>query len=190
MELNLLLARMSNLQPNLWTVNLQSLPLTDGEATYSLPAETVMITNAYVSTGSGTSRVDRLIWPLSQTEYAAIANKEAEGTPTTFWFNRGISPTITFYLTPDGNGPYTVYYYCVRQIQDATLPSGLNVEVPYLWLDALTAGLAHRLARIYQPQLEQVRKMDANEAWTIAATQNVENVSLNITPGLGGYFVR
>ena len=27
MELNLLLARMSNLQPNLWTVDLQALPL-------------------------------------------------------------------------------------------------------------------------------------------------------------------
>lgn len=190
MELNLLLAKMSNMQPNLWTVNLQSLPITQGTATYSLPAEVVMITNAYLSTGSGTSRVDRLIWPLSQTEYAAIANKEAQGTPTTFWFNRAISPTITFYLTPDGNGPYTIYYYCVRQIQDATLPSGVNVEVPYLWLDALVAGLAHRLARVYKPQLEQIRKLDADEAWTIAATQNVENVALNITPGTGGYFVR
>jgi len=190
MELNLLLSKMGNLQPNLWTVELQALPITQGVTTYSLPAETVMITNAYLSTGSGTSRVDRLIWPLSQTEYAAIANKEVQGTPTTFWFNRLISPTITFYLTPDGGGPYTIYYYCVRQIQDATLAGGVNVEVPYLWLDALVAGLAHRLARIYQPQLEQIRKADADEAWQIAATQNVENVALNITPGLGGYFVR
>ena len=188
MELNLLLSRMSNLQPNLWTVDLQSLPLTQGTATYSLPAETVMITNAYLSTGSGEDRVDRLIWPLSQTEYAAISNKESQGTPTTFWFNRVISPTITLYLTPDGNGPYTIYYYRVRQIQDATIASGVNVEVPYLWLDALVAGLAHRLARLYAQELEAIRKQDADEAWGIAATQNVENVALNITPGLGGYF--
>src|SRR5262245_61123871 len=67
MELNLLLGKLSNQQPNLWTVDLQGLPLTEGEATYSLPAETVMITNAYVSTGSGTARIDRIIWPLSQT---------------------------------------------------------------------------------------------------------------------------
>ena len=190
MELNLLLAKMSNTQPNLWTVDLQSLPITQGNATYSLPADTVMITNAYISVGFGTSRIDTLIWPLSQTEYAAIANKSSQGKPTTFWFNRTISPTIAFYLTPDGNGPYTVNYYRVRQIQDATLPSGVNVEVPYLWLDALVAGLAHRLARIYQPQLEQIRKADADEAWNIAATQNVENVDLHISPGIGGYFVR
>lgn len=188
MELNLLLARMSNLQPNLWTVDLQSLPLTQGQATYSLPAETVMITNAYISTGSGTARQDRLIWPLSQTEYAGITNKASQGPPTQFWFDRLISPTITFYLTPDGNGPYTLYFYRVRQVQDATLPNGLNVEVPYLWLDALVAGLAHRLARLYQPELEQLRKADADEAWAIAATQNVENVNLNITPGLSGYW--
>ena len=52
MELNLLLVKMSNLQPNLWTVDLQSMPLVQGTNTYSLPAETVMITNAYIRTGS------------------------------------------------------------------------------------------------------------------------------------------
>lgn len=188
MELNLLLAKMSNQQPNLWSVDLQSIPLVQGQRTYSLPAETVMITNAYIRTGSGTSTNDRLIFPISQTEYAAIANKESQGTPTQFWFDRLISPTITFYLTPDGNGPYVCNYYRVRQIQDAKVPNGLTVEVPYLWLDALAAGLAHRLARIYAPHLEPVRKMDAEEAWAIAATQNVENVNLYLAPGIGGYF--
>ena len=62
MELNLLLSRLSNTQPNLWSVDLQSLPLVQGQATYSLPAETVMITNAYVRTGTGTSTTDRLIF--------------------------------------------------------------------------------------------------------------------------------
>ena len=188
MELNLLLSRMSNTQPNLWSVDLQAIPLIQGQATYSLPAETVMITNAYVRTGTGTSATDRLIWPLSQTEYASIANKNSQGEPTQFWFDRLISPTVTFYLVPDGEGPYTVYYYRVRQIQDAKIPNGLTVEVPYLWLDALTAGLSYRLARVYKPELEQVRKSDYDEAWTIAATQNTENVAMNINPGLNGYF--
>lgn len=188
MELNLLLVRMSNLQPNLWTVDLQTMPLVQGTNSYSLPAETVMITNAYIRTGSGASTNDRLIFPISQTDYAAIVNKNAQGFPSQFWFDRLISPTITFYLTPDGNGPYTLYYYRVRQIQDATVAGGINVEVPYLWLDALAAGLAHRLARVFAPQLEAVRKADADEAWQIAATQNTENVSLYIAPGVGSYF--
>lgn len=188
MELNLLLVKMSNLQPNLWTVDLQSMPLVQGTNSYSLPAETVMITNAYIRTGTGTATQDRLIFPISQTDYAAIVNKNTQGFPSQFWFDRLISPTITFYLTPDGNGPYTLYYYRVRQIQDATVAGGINVEVPYLWLDALAAGLAHRLARVFAPQLEQIRKADADEAWQIAATQNTENVSLFIAPGVGSYF--
>lgn len=187
-ELNFLFARMSNLQRNLWTVDLQSIPLVQGQATYSIPAETVMITDAYVRTGSGTSSIDRIIFPISEAEYAAISNKNTQGTPTQFWFNRLISPTITLYLTPDGNGPYTIYYYRVRQLQDAIPSNGQNIDVPYRWLDAVTAGLAHRLARIYAPELEQVRKMDADEAWAIAAQQDTENVPLYITPDLTGYY--
>lgn len=187
-ELNLLLVKFSNLQPNLWGVDLQTVPLVQGTGTYSVPAETVMITNAFIRTTSGTTSIDRVIFPISQTEYAAIPNKAVQGSPNQFWFNRQISPTITLYAVPDGNGPYTLMYYRVRQVQDAVGSNGYNVEVPYLWLDAITAGLAHRLARIYAPELEDRRKMDADEAWTIAATQNTENVPMYIAPGLIGYF--
>ena len=188
LELNLLQAKFGSQQPNLWDVDLQSLPLTRGQATYSIPAETVMITNAYVRTGTGTSIVDRMIFPISQTEYAAISNKATQGSPTQFWFNRLISPTITFYLTPDGNGPYTVNYYRVRTLQDALATNGYNVEVPSRFMDAIIAGLAHRLARVYAPQLEDKRKMDADEAWTVAATQDTENVNLYIAPSISGYY--
>lgn len=188
MELNLFLAgTVSNMQPNLWTVTLETLPLTQGQATYSLAAETVQITNAFVRTGT-TTTTDRLMFSISQTEYAALANKSAQGSPTQFWFNRQISPEITLYLVPDGNGPYTLYYYMVRQVQDATIGGGYNVEVPYLWLDAATAGLAHRLARIYRPELEDKRKQDAVDAWTIAASQNVENTPMYVTPDVSGYY--
>lgn len=192
MELNLLFARMNNMGPNLWTVDLQTLPLTQGVATYQLPAETIMITNMYIRTGATAleSARDRILWPISQTEYDSLANKNQQGFPNQFWFNRTISPTVTFYLVPDGNGPYTCYYHRVRNIQDATLAQGKNIEVPVLWLDALAAGLAHRLARIFAPQLEQLRKLDADEAWKIAADQNVENVPLLIAPGLWGYYAR
>ncbi len=187
-ELNFLFSRLSNLQRNLWTTDLQSAPLVQGQATYSIPAETVMITNAYIRTGSGQATVDRMIFPVSETEYAAIANKNNQGTPTQFWFNRLISPTVTLYNVPDGNGPYTLYYYRVRQLQDAMLANQVNVEVPYRWLDAVTAGLAHRMARIYKPELEAIRKADAEEAWQVAAEQDTENVPMYITPDLSGYY--
>lgn len=185
-EANLLLARMSNLQPNLWTVDLQTVPLALGIASYSVPAETVMILDAYISYGNPT--IDRMIFPVSRTEYASYPNKDQQGKPTVFWFDRLISPTITLWLVPDSNGPYVLNYYRVRQVQDAEFSNGQNTEVPFLWLDAFVSGLAHRLSRIYAPQLEQQRKMDADEAWANAATNNVENVNMMISPMIGGYF--
>ena len=35
---------------------------------------------------------------------------------------------------------------------------------------------------------EQIRKAVADEAWHIAATQNVENVPLYIAPAINGYY--
>lgn len=189
MEANLLLARIANTEPNLWTVDLQALPLLQGSATYTVPAETAMILDAYIRFGSPTT--DRSMYPISRSEYSTYPQKALQAFPTVYWFDRLISPTITIWPVPDGNGPYTLYYYRVRQVQDADFTDGtnaLNVEIPYLWLDAFVAGLAARLARIYAPSLEPARKADADEAWALAAKQDVENVSVMISPGLSGYY--
>lgn len=186
MELNSMFSSMDNMGPNLWTVDLQTINLIQGQATYSVPSNTIQILDVYISFGSPST--DRILYSLSRTEYASLSNKTSQGFPSQYWFDRLISPTITFYLTPDGNGPYTANYYRFRQIQDSQVANGATAEVPQRWYDAIIAGLAHRLSRIYAPELEQIRKMDAEEAWRIAATQDVENTPLNIMPGLGTYW--
>ncbi len=186
MEANLLLAKMADAQPNLWSVDLQALPLLQGAPTYTVPAETAMILDAYIRFGSPST--DRSIYPISRSEYSTYPEKDIQSFPTVFWFDRLISPTLTLWPTPDGNGPYTLYYYRVRQIQDAEYVNGQNIEIPYLWLDAFTSGLAARLARIYAPSLEGQRKMDADEAWQLAAKQDTENVNMMFNPGLSSYY--
>jgi hypothetical protein len=189
MEANLLLARFADNQPNLWTVDLQSLPLIQGGATYTVPAETAMILDVYIRYGNPTT--DRAMYPISRSEYSTYPEKSLQAFPTVFWFDRLISPQITLWPVPDGNGPYTLYYYRVRQVQDAEFSDGtnaLNAEIPYLWLDAFVAGLAARLARIYAPSLEQIRKADFDEAWGLAAKQDTENVNMFISPGLNTYY--
>src|SRR5215471_1047843 len=187
MEMNLALVKFNNMQPNLWTVDLQSFPLLAGSATYSLPAETTQVLDAFIRYATNPT-LDRYLSQISRTEYAAISAKGTQGFPSQFWFDRLISPTVTFYLVPDGAYPYEFFYYRVRQIQDATIANGVNVQVINRFLDALTSNLAHRLARIYRPELEQIRKADADEAWLIAASQDVENVPVYVYPGLAGYW--
>jgi hypothetical protein len=189
MAANLLLSEWSNQQPNLWEVGLQTLPLTQGVATYSLPASTVMILDLYINTGGDTLQSnDRYLWPVSRTEYASYSNKTQQGVPTVYWYDRLVSQTVTFFFVPDGGGPYTAKFYSVRQTQDADLPGGLNVEIPYRFYEAYAAGLAWKLAETYMPQLEDKLFARYQRAWQIASTQDTENVGMSITPGAGSYF--
>ena len=168
----------------LWTVDQQTIPLIQGTATYAIPANTVMITDLYIVITGGNNR---LILPFSRTDYASLASPLQQGVPTSFWFDRLLAPTVTFWPVPDGNEVSAVYYR-YRNVQDADVAGCLNAEIPYLFLDAFSAGLAHRLARIYAPLLEQQRKQDYQEAYQLAAKQNTENVPMYIAPGLAGYF--
>ena len=188
-ETNLMLASWANQGVNLWEVVLISVPLVQGQTTYTVPAKVVMILDAVIQQNTGTSsQFDRVIMPISRTEYSQTPNKLQQAPPTVFWFDRLINPTVTLWPVPDQTSTYTLNYYAVTQIQDAELTDVQTVDIPYRWLDALAAGLAARLAAIYAPDRMQMLEAKAQQAYIIAATQDTENVGLYITPGLSGYF--
>lgn len=189
MATNLMLARWSNQGVNLWAVDLVTVPLVQGQATYSVDSDTVMILDAYMEIDNGSGApIDRIILPISRTEYASYPNKEQQGFTTTFWFDRLLSPTVTLWPVPDGSSAQYLKYYRVRRLQDSALTSGQTVEIPYLWLEAFALGLAQRLAMIWAPDKLQMLKPLADEAYMIAAEQNVEQAQQYISPMISGYF--
>ena len=188
MSSNLMLARWSNQGVNLWAVDLVTVPLVAGQSTYSVDANTVMILDAYLGITNSGPEIDRIIMPISRTEYASYPNKSQQGFTTVYWFDRLLSPTITLWPVPDGNSAQVLKYYRVRQIQDSNFTSGQNVEIPYLWLEAFAYGLAARLAVIFAPDKVQILKPMADESYQIAADQNVEYAQQYISPQLSGYF--
>ena len=158
-------------------------------ATYSVDPNTVVMLDAYVTTTYSTTQpIDRIILPVSRTEYSSYPNKEQTGFPTVFWFDRLISPQVTLWPVPDGTSSQYLKYYRVRQIQDAAYTAGQNVEIPYLWLEAFAFGLAARLAVIWNAAKIQILKPLADEAYMIAAGQNVETAQQYISPQISGYF--
>jgi hypothetical protein len=185
MATNMMLSRWSNQGVNLWAVDLVTEPLVEGQTTYAVDGNTIMVLDAYTTTDSG---IDRVIMPISRTEYASYPNKTQQGFPTSYWFDRLISPTITLWPVPDGSSATILKYYRVRQVQDANLQNGENVEIPYRWLEAFADGLAYRLARIWAPQIAVGLKAQADESYQIAADQDVEAVNTYISPMIGGYF--
>jgi hypothetical protein len=188
MAANMMLSRWANQGVNLWAVDLITTPLVQGVATYSVDANTVVMLDTYIETVNGSSQpIDRLILPISRTEYASYPNKEQQGFTTTYWFDRLLSPTVTLWPVPDGTTT-SLKYYRVRQIQDANLQSGQQVEIPYLWMEAFAYGLAQRLATIWAPDKMMMLKPLADEAYNIAAAQNVETAQQYISPVISGYF--
>ena len=198
MASNMLLSRFSNQGVNLWAVDLVTTALTTGVATYPVDGNTVMILDAYVQNDDSGANIDRIILSVSRTEYASYPNKEQQGYPTVYWFDRLISPSrstgsagpsVTLWPVPNtDNGPQSLKYYRVRQIQDSALSNGQTVEIPYLWLEAFAYGLALRLAQIWNPAAVAMIKPMADEAYQIAASQNIEQAATYISPMVSGYF--
>lgn len=187
---NMVLSDWANEQVNLWEVDLQTVDLTAGIATYAVPNETVLILDAYIRLNStSTSPVDLILYPISRTEWASLPDKTTPGRPTTFWFDRLLAPTITLWQPPAESTPlYQLQYYRVRQTQDALLQNGTNVEIPYRFLRAYSDALTVELARIYAParimEFEQVAAM----SWAKAQKRDAEDVPLFIVAGLTGYY--
>jgi len=188
-EMALLFADWNNRQVNLWKVQLNTITLVSGTATYTLPTNVVMVLDAYYSTNQGlVSQTDLIMNPISRDEYAGYPQKQSPGTPTMYWFNRQITPTLTTFPVSNNTAASYINYYAAIWVQDAALGSGQTPDIPLLWYDAMVAGLAHRLARTYAPELEDKRKMDAMDAWNVAAANNIENVNMSISPDIGVYY--
>jgi hypothetical protein len=187
MATNMMLSRWSSQGVNLWCVDMETVPLVQGTSTYSVPSDTIVMLDAYISTTTGSSTIDRIIMPVSRTEYASYPNKEQQGFPTTFWFDRTLSPEVTLWPVPDGSQT-SLKYYRVRRVQDSNLQNGEQVEIPYYFMEAFAFGLAQRLAMIWAPDKVALMKPLADESYQIAASQNVETANTYISPSLSGYW--
>ncbi len=136
--------------------------------------------------------IDRVLTPMSRTEYAAQPDKMSQGFPTSVFFLRTTYPTVTLWQVPDSNGPYVLFYWAVAQIQDAVMNGGVTMDIPERFFEAFAAGLAAKLAEKFPPPppntIERL-ELKAEKAWQRAAQQDTEEgVLLNILPMIGGYY--
>lgn len=188
LESNLIQVELSARLPNLFAKEDYSQALTEGTATYTLPSRFLAFQAVWLSSSNGGVSTDRLIFPYGAIDYAAIADKTQQGSPTSYYLSTVVPPTITLWPVPDDTATYTLNAYILRQFQDASLVSGYTVDVAYRALDVWVAKLAHRLARIYAQDKEILRKSDADEAWAIFATLDQEKVPIYINAAIGGYY--
>ena len=87
-SLNLLTIEWANRGINLWTIEQGSIPMVTGQATYSIPVDTIDLLDTVIRTGSGQNQTDINITRISESTYSTIPNKNAQARPIQVWVNR------------------------------------------------------------------------------------------------------
>ena len=185
-SLNLMFTDWANRGINLWTLEQGALPLVVGTATYNLPADTVDLVEHVIRTGAGvqSTQTDLTITRISVSTYSSIPNKLQQARPIQIYVNRQTPiPQITVWPVPDNSQPYTLVYWRLRRIADASTGYGTQ-DVPFRFLNAIVAGLAYYLA-LKLPgadQRLQTLKMQYDEAWDLAATEDRDKAAVRFVP--------
>lgn len=191
---NLLMVDFSNRNPNRWAIETQEVALSTGTSTYNLADRTIGVAIATIRTTVDGTSTDRVIGPLSATDYEALPNKQQQGKPTSFFFSLLTpTPTVSIWPTPDNTTTYTLRIQTFRQMQDVSLPGGLTIDNPYRFLDAFTTGLAARLAVVYPEKLPSPDRAAELEGvyqvrFKLAAEQDQEDTPMYVVPDASGYY--
>jgi hypothetical protein len=192
MAANMVLSSWSGQGVNLWEIDLQTIPLVNGVETYDVPNDTVIMLDAYITIHQSGRDIDRVIMPISRSEYATYPNKEQPGFPTVFWFERTLNPKVHIWPVPSSTAEVrsnaSLSYYRMKQIGVSDMQGGGLPEIPLYFVEAFALALAARLAAIWVPEKAAMYASASIEAYNIAAAQNVETADYYISPSLSGYY--
>jgi hypothetical protein len=131
---------------------------------------------------------DRIIIPMSRSDYAATANKGMTGFPTSFWLDKLLQPVMYLWPIPNVFVPQGLQYYIQQRPTNVDTSNGSNVEIPYEYFDFYTWSLAERLAYIYAPERVAVIGPRKQAAYMKAMQASTENVPLNLDTEMRSYF--
>jgi hypothetical protein len=95
-SLNIMTIEWANRGINLWTIEQGEIPLVQGQVAYPLPADTIDLLDHVIRQNQATSnQTDINITRISESTYASIPNKLAQGRPIQVWINRQTNGTST-----------------------------------------------------------------------------------------------
>lgn len=145
-SLNMLAVEWANKGINMWTIEEGTQVLTQGQATYTLPTDTVDLIEHVVRTTTDNQPQDINISRISVSVYATIPNKTQQGRPVQIYIQRLETPQFTVWPVPDGAYTYTLKYWRLRRIDDVGNTGQLTYDIPFRFISALISGLAYHIA--------------------------------------------
>ena len=188
-SLNFILTEWSSKGLNLWTVASGTLTLVPGQKTYTsadgLPSDAVDYIEHVCRTLSAGQSTDISLNRISVSTYANIPTKDQTGRPYQIYVNRATSsPQITVWPVPDTSTTYTLAYWYLKRMDDASTPASQTIEIPFRFYNALVAGLAYHIAMKRPEAAERVSMLKDlyDEAFQLAADEDRDRSSDRFVP--------
>jgi hypothetical protein len=182
-SMNLMTIEWQNRGINLWTIDEGTVSLTQGTATYNLPADTIDLLEQVIRTGAGTTQQDLTITRISVSTYATIPNKTDTGRPIQVFIERlRDNPRITVWPVPSSD-EYTFVYWRLRRIEDAG-SGAQTADMNFRFLPCLVAGLAYHIA-MKVPELApriDMLKAEYEAQFVLAAGEDREKTPFRFVP--------
>jgi hypothetical protein len=189
-SLNILFSEWGNRGVHLWKIKLAKVPLVEGQAEYNFasdsenfPQDIDTVLEAYYRNNSdATAPQDIALTKIDRSQYSQTPNKLAKGTPSQYYVERKLNPSIFLYTTPsssvsDSTTPsnFQFCFYYLARIQDAGAYN-FTSDVVNRFYPCMMSGLAYYLSmkvspertpeleRIYES--EMLRALDADNQGT------------------------
>ena len=194
-SLNILFSEWANRGIQLWSIKQASVTLVQGQGTYSTAANSVGfptdisdVLEAWIRNNSSGTSADVSLTKIDRSQFAAIPNKEVQGTPSQYYVNRLVAPTVTVYTTPSGSFSSTTtptnfqlcFFYLAR-IQDAGAYTN-TADVVYRFYPCMISGLAYYLSIKYSPDRTENLRLLYEDELMRALKEDSQGTSSFITP--------
>jgi len=179
-SLNIMFQEWGNRGVHLWKVKLAKIPLVEGQAEYNFasdsenfPQDIDSVLEAYYRNNSdATAPQDIALTKIDRSAYSATPNKLAKGTPSQYYVERKLNPSIFLYTTPSN---FQFCFYYLARIQDAG-SYNYTSDVVNRFYPCMMSGLAYYLSQKVSPERsgelerryesEMLRALDADNQGT------------------------
>ena len=189
-SLNILFQEWQNRGVHLWKIKLAKVPLVQGQAEYTFASDTENFPNDisdvleafYRNNSTPATPQDIALTKIDRSTYSQTPNKLAQGTPSQYYVDRKLNPSIFLYTTPSASvsstttpSSFQFCFYYLAKIQDVG-SYNYTSDVVNRFYPCMMSGLAYYLSQKVSPdrsgelerryESEMLRALDADNQGT------------------------
>jgi len=168
-SLNIMFQEWGNRGVHLWKVKLAKIPLVLGQAEYSFASDSENFPNDisevleafYRNNSVTTAPSDIALTKIDRSTYSQTPNKLAQGTPSQYYVQRKLNPSVFLYTTPSSSvsststpSSYQFCFYYLAKIQDVGAYNYTS-DVVNRFYPCMMSGLAYYLSLKFSPAMSQ-----------------------------------